>query len=72
MYRGPYSVDEAAKGYADELKECIDYNTAGDVALFLVETVQGAGGIQPMPQGFMQEAIPHIKKAGGLLLSDEV
>jgi alanine-glyoxylate transaminase/(R)-3-amino-2-methylpropionate-pyruvate transaminase len=72
LFRGPFSRKDAPKRYADQLKECIDFNTAGDVALFMVEPVQGAGGINPIPDGFMQHAIPHIKEAGGLLMSDEV
>lgn len=29
LYRGPFSVDEAAKGYGDLVKESIDFNTSG-------------------------------------------
>lgn len=38
----------------------------------MAEPIQGVGGLNPLPQGFMQEVIPHVKAAGGLLLSDEV
>lgn len=38
----------------------------------MAEAIQGVGGLNPLPHGFMQEAIPHVKAAGGLLLSDEV
>jgi len=54
------------------VKEAIDFNTSGKVAMFMAEAIQGVGGLNPLPQGFMQHAIPHVKAAGGLLLSDEV
>jgi len=42
------------------------------MAIFMSEPIQGGGGVVPIPKEFMQKAIPHIKKAGGLLMSDEV
>jgi len=54
------------------VKEAIDFNTSGQVALFMAEAIQGVGGLNPLPQGFIQHVIPHVKAAGGLLLSDEV
>ena len=38
----------------------------------MAEPIQGVGGINPTPYGFMQPAIEHVKAAGGLILSDEV
>ena len=38
----------------------------------MAEAIQGVGGLNPLPKGFMQHAIPHVKAAGGLILSDEV
>ena len=32
----------------------------------------GVGGLVPQPCGFVNEAVEHVKKAGGLYLSDEV
>jgi alanine-glyoxylate transaminase/(R)-3-amino-2-methylpropionate-pyruvate transaminase len=72
LFRGPFSPEEAPKGYGDQVKEAIDFNTPGQVALFMAEAIQGVGGLNPLPQGFMQHAIPHVKAAGGLVLSDEV
>lgn len=54
------------------MKQNIDYATSGQMALFMVEAVQGAGGCVPIPKEFIQRVIPHVKEAGGLLLSDEV
>ena len=53
LYRGPYSAEEAPKKYADELKDCIDFNTPGKIAMFMAEAIQGVGGLNPLPQGFM-------------------
>tara|TARA_B110000503_G_C7060079_1_gene376260 strand:+ start:658 stop:819 length:162 start_codon:yes stop_codon:yes gene_type:complete len=53
LFRGPFSRKDAPKRYADQVKECIDFNTSGNVSLFMVEPVQGAGGINPIPDGFM-------------------
>lgn len=38
----------------------------------MIEGVQGAGGCVPINKEFIQRSIPHIKQAGGLILSDEV
>lgn len=72
MFRAPWSKEEAPQRYADQLKQNIDYATSGKMALFMVEAIQGAGGIVPIPKEFMQKAIPHLKETGALLLSDEV
>jgi len=72
MYRGPWSAEEAAEKYADQVKNTIDFNTPGGVAIFMAEPIQGVGGINPMPKGFANKAHEHVKNAGGLYLSDEV
>jgi alanine-glyoxylate transaminase/(R)-3-amino-2-methylpropionate-pyruvate transaminase len=38
----------------------------------MAEPIQGVGGINPMPKGFVNKASEHVKNAGGLYLSDEV
>lgn len=72
LYRGIYTKETAAKGYGNMVKDCIDFDTSGEVALFMSEAVQAAGGIIPLPDGFMPEVVKHVKAAGGLTLSDEV
>ena len=71
-YRGPFSKEEAGERYADMVKETIDFNTPGKIAAMISEPLQGAGGIYPLPHDFMHHAAPHVKAAGGLLISDEV
>lgn len=58
--------------FADSVKDTIEFNTSGQIALCLVEPIQGAGGLYPMPDGFGPKVLPHVHKAGGLYLSDEV
>ena len=40
--------------------------------MFMSEAIQGGGGTVPVPKEFMQRIIPHIKKTGALIMSDEV
>jgi len=73
MFRGPYADRiDAGHMYANEVKDVIDFNTSGNIALFMAEPIQGAGGIVPQPRGFVNEAVEHVRAAGGLYLSDEV
>jgi len=39
LFRGPFTPEEAPKGYADQVKECIDFNTPGQIALFMAEGI---------------------------------
>ena len=48
------------------VKETIDFNTSGKVALFLAEPIQGAGGIYEMPDGFLEKSVDHVRAAEGL------
>jgi len=72
MYRGPFSEADAGEQYAQQVKDAIDFNTPGKVALLMAEPIQGVGGINPMPCGFVNKASEHVRNAGGLYLSDEV
>lgn len=48
MFRGRHSDRiDAGHYYAQEVKDVIDFNTSGKVALFMAEPIQGAGGIVP-------------------------
>lgn len=38
-YRGPWSASEAGTMYAKDVKEAIDFNTSGKVALFMAEPI---------------------------------
>jgi alanine-glyoxylate transaminase/(R)-3-amino-2-methylpropionate-pyruvate transaminase len=54
------------------VKNAIDFNTSGNVAMFVGEPIQGAGGVHEMPKGFIKKAAEHARAAGGLYAADEV
>ena len=57
---------------ARDVEELIDYETAGNVAAFIAEPIQGAGGvIDPPPENF-QIVYDIVRAHGGLCISDEV
>lgn len=58
--------------YAQMIKNTIDFNTSGKVAMFACEAIQGAGGVHEMPEGFIKKAAEHTRAAGGLYVADEV
>lgn len=71
-YRGPFAQEDAAQRYAEGIKETIDFNTSGKIALMMIEPIQGAGGQYSHPEGYIPKAMEHCHAAGGLYLSDEV
>lgn len=72
-YRGPFANDpNLAQKYGYELKELINHSTSGQISGFLYEQIQGYGGIYPLPKGYITECAKHVKKAGGLIIADEV
>lgn len=54
------------------VKNAIDFNTSGNVAMFVVESLQGAGGVHEMPKGFVKKSAEYARAAGGLYAADEV
>jgi 4-aminobutyrate aminotransferase-like enzyme len=72
MYRCPFPEEEATERYAEMVEDNINYRTSGKMAMFMMETTMGNGGCIPLPKDFVQRVIPMVKKAGGLLHSDEV
>ncbi|KAJ4902229.1 Alanine--glyoxylate aminotransferase 2-like protein 2 [Raphanus sativus] len=69
-YRGVFGSD--GDKYAKELQDLIQYGTAGNIAGFLFETIQGVGGIVELAPGYLSAAYDVVKKAGGLFIADEV
>ncbi len=43
-----------------------------ETAALLVEPIQGNAGVRPLPAGFFDEVLPALRKAGALLVADEV
>ncbi|MCA0326837.1 MAG: aspartate aminotransferase family protein [Proteobacteria bacterium] len=70
QYRGIFG--EGTDPYLDDLDRTISYTTSGKLAGMIIETVQGYGGIIPMPPGYMKGAFDRVRAAGGLAIVDEV
>lgn len=56
----------------NDLEETIATITQGRIAAFIAEPIQGAGGFIVPPADYFRRALPIIKAAGGLFISDEV
>ena len=57
---------------AEAVEDTIRYETADDVAAFIVEPVIGEGGIIPLPDGYLQRVRAILDAHGILLVIDEV
>ena len=69
-YRGIFGADTQA--YLDEIERTIQYSTPGKLAGLLVEPIQGYGGIVELPAGYLKAAADTVRRAGGILIVDEV
>jgi putrescine aminotransferase len=56
----------------DSLKACIEKEGADNIAAFLTEPVQGAGGVNIAPEGYLQEVRAICDQHNILLIADEV
>ena len=67
---GPLTPGFVSIPYGDikALEDAINPNTAG----FLVEPIQGEGGIQVPPQGYLEDVARICKKNNVLLMADEI
>ncbi|MFL5277713.1 MAG: aspartate aminotransferase family protein, partial [Myxococcales bacterium] len=57
---------------AKDLKPLIETTTHGEIAAFLMETIQGVGGFIVPPKEYFDIALPIVRNAGGLFIADEV
>ncbi|KAL9236172.1 hypothetical protein vseg_010873 [Gypsophila vaccaria] len=69
-YRGLFGAD--GKKYAKDVQDLVDFGTSGHVAGFIFEAIQGVGGIIELAPGYLSSVQDIVKKAGGLLIADEV
>jgi alanine-glyoxylate transaminase / (R)-3-amino-2-methylpropionate-pyruvate transaminase len=69
-YRGVFgdNVDE----YVEEISRTIGASTPGRIAGFIVEPIQGFGGVIPMPEGYIAKAFERARAAGGICIVDEI
>lgn len=69
-YRGIFGDDTDA--YLAEIDRTIQYSTPGRLAGFIVEPIQGYGGIVECPKGYLKAAAEKVRLAGGVVIADEV
>ncbi len=69
-YHGMFGDDVAM--YMRDIDEAIDSSTPGPVAGMLIESIQGFGGVFPLPEGYLAGAFERVRAAGGVCISDEV
>ncbi|CAL2108699.1 hydroxylysine kinase [Tenacibaculum sp. 190524A02b] len=73
-FRGKYTNEDAAERYAEEvLIQIQNIKSKGrKVGAFIIEPIISCGGQVELPEGFLAKAYEHIRKEGGLCISDEV
>ncbi|KAJ0988591.1 hypothetical protein J5N97_006947 [Dioscorea zingiberensis] len=69
-YRGAFGSD--AVSYAKEVEDHINFGSSGNVAGFIAETFQGAGGAVELAPGYLKLVYDIVRKAGGVCIADEV
>lgn len=69
-YRGVFGANTAA--YLEEIDQTIHFATPGKLAGFIIEPIQGYGGIVELPEGYLEAAAAKARAAGGILIADEV
>jgi 4-aminobutyrate aminotransferase-like enzyme len=66
--------DQLAREYADGVLEAIRSLRAVDIkpAALLFDTIFSTEGLPHVPKGFLEQAVAHVRDAGGLFIADEV
>ncbi|KAJ3451316.1 alanine--glyoxylate aminotransferase 2 [Anaeramoeba flamelloides] len=74
LYQGAFREDDpnAVEKYLKNLEHLILTGTAGQVAGYIAEPIQGVGGAVVMPKGYLKNAYKIIRSHGGVCISDEV
>lgn len=54
------------------IEDAIRYQTSGEIAAFIAETIQGVGGVVAPPPEYFSIAYEIARKFGGLCIADEV
>lgn len=75
-YRGKYTSEkytdeELGRLYADEVQKIIQQND-GNVAAFIVESLQSCAGQVMLPKNYLRQVYKHVRDAGGVCIADEV
>ncbi len=73
-YRCPYGLTYPSCDLkcAHDVKDLIEYETCGEVAMFIGECIQGVGGAVVPPKEYFKVVYDIVRKHGGLCVADEV
>lgn len=73
-YRCPYGLEYPSCGLkcAHDVENVIKYETSGQVAAFIAESIQGVGGTIVPPPEYFKIVYDIVHKHGGLCVADEV
>jgi len=73
-YRCPYGLTYPSCDLkcARDVKDLIEYETCGEVAMFIGECIQGVGGVVTPPPDYFKIVYDIVRKHGGLCVADEV
>ncbi|HLS88838.1 MAG TPA: aspartate aminotransferase family protein [Sphingobacteriaceae bacterium] len=73
-YRCPYGQEPESCNLqcVKEIEEIIQTTTSGEIAGFIAEPILGLGGLITPPDDYFKEAVPIIRRYGGLFIADEV
>ncbi len=85
LYRGRYRADDreagggraidaraAAARYAGHVRAAAEAIPAGGLAAFFCESLLSCAGQIPLPDGYLADAYPAVREAGGVCVADEV
>ena len=73
-YRCPFGLEYPSCDVkcAKDVKDLIRYETSGEVACFIGETIQGVGGTVTPPPEYFSIVYEIVREHGGLCIADEV
>lgn len=73
-YRCPYGLEypSCELKCAHDAKNVIEYETSGEIAIFIAECIQGVGGTVVPPKEYFQIVYDIVRQHGGLCVADEV
>ena len=73
-YRCPYDLEYPSCDLrcAHDLKNVIEYETPGEIACFIGESIQGVGGAVTPPKEFFRIVYDIVRQHGGICVADEV
>lgn len=73
-YRCPYDLEYPSCDLkcAHDMKNVLEYQTSGQVAIFIAECIQGVGGTVVPPKEYFKVVYDIVRQHGGLCVADEV